>query len=454
MKIYRSAVPGVEWPAIPMAKPATQMALAYQLMQSQWWPRRLRRAWQARQLVQLLRHAQLTVPFYQTRLMDVVAAKTQNAFVDAWLSVPVLERADVQQHKDELSSNHVPESHGPVTKIETSGTTGTPIATRSTMFAGTMMGAMTLRSHYWRNWDTNLSFACIRHAANGDEDADTGRELPVWGSLTGGVFHTGPGHFLGIRNDIETQADWLARVNPHYLMTYPTNALHLARYCGENGIHLPNLAGIETVSEVVTPEVRRVCKDTWNADIFANYSALETGPIAYQCPDNEHYHVQSEAALVEILDEENKPCPPGVPGRVVITPLHNLAMPLIRYALGDYAEFGEACSCGRTLPVLSRILGRRRNMLVHPDGRKVWLALEAEMFTRVAPVRQFQIIQHALDDIEVRLVVARPMSQDQEGALRERLNEEFLHSFPIRFTYENAIARTPGGKHEEFICRV
>ena len=100
------------------------------------------------------------------------------------------------------------------------------------------------------------------------------------------------------------------------------------------------------------------------------YSAAEAGYLALQCPQQEHYHIQSESALVEVLDEAGNPCRPGETGTMVVTPLHNFAMPLIRYAIGDIAEVGAPCACGRGLPVLARLLGRVRQMLVLPSGAR------------------------------------------------------------------------------------
>ena len=77
------------------------------------------------------------------------------------------------------------------------------------------------------------------------------------------------------------------------------------------------------------------------------YSSQEVGYIALQCPENESYHIQAENVLVEILDDDGLPCEPGEVGRVVVTALHNLATPLLRYDIGDYAEVGSPCSCGR-----------------------------------------------------------------------------------------------------------
>jgi phenylacetate-CoA ligase len=87
------------------------------------------------------------------------------------------------------------------------------------------------------------------------------------------------------------------------------------------------------------------------------YSANETGYLALQCPLSGHYHVQSETVLVEVLDEVGRACRPGETGAVVVTPLQNFAMPLLRYSLGDFAEVGSPCACGRHLPVLKEILG-------------------------------------------------------------------------------------------------
>jgi phenylacetate-coenzyme A ligase PaaK-like adenylate-forming protein len=96
----------------------------------------------------------------------------------------------------------------------------------------------------------------------------------------------------------------------------------------------------------------------WDVPLTDLYAADEAGCIALQCPDHEHYHVQSESVLVEVLDVEGRACAPGAVGRVVVTTLQNFAMPLVRYDIGDVAEAGDPCPCGRGLPVLRRIARR------------------------------------------------------------------------------------------------
>ena len=134
--------------------------------------------------------------------------------------------------------------------------------------------------------------------------------------------------------------------------------------------------------------------------------------------------------------------------------LEYFAMPMLRYVIGDYAEVGGPCSCGRGLPVLSRVLGRTRNMLILPSGRRIWPLLEGALFTDVAPVSQFQIVQHSHSLLEVRLVVSRPVTPAEEDALGAMIRHHLEHPYTIAFTYPASIARGPGGKYEDFICKI
>ena len=140
------------------------------------------------------------------------------------------------------------------------------------------------------------------------------------------------------------------------------------------------------------------------------YSTQEVGYITLQCPKSEHHHVQAEGVFIEILDDNGSPCRPGEMGKVIATPLHNLAMPLIRYDVGDYAEFGEPCPCGRGLPVLRRIMGRSRNLLRLPSGERIFPYFHDGLFREIAPVRQFQVVQIHPQRFDVRLVTERPLT--------------------------------------------
>jgi phenylacetate-CoA ligase len=186
------------------------------------------------------------------------------------------------------------------------------------------------------------------------------------------------------------------------------------------------------------------------------FTAQEVGYIALQCPENENiYHVQAENLYVEVVDEEGRPCREGETGRVLVTTLHNFAMPLIRYEIGDYAEVGGACSCGRTLPVLSQIMGRKRNMLIFPNGERKWPGLGMSTWTKKLPIiRQFQFVQKGLDRIEARLVTDRLLSDDETVFFIDVLQKNMGYPFTIEITYVENIPRSKGGKFEDFVSEV
>ena len=150
----------------------------------------------------------------------------------------------------------------------------------------------------------------------------------------------------------------------------------------------------------------------------------------------------AESLVVEVLDDEGRACAEGEIGRVVVTDLHNFASPLLRYDIGDYAEVGGRCSCGRTLPTLRRVLGRKRNLMMKADGSRFLPRAGFETFDEIAPIQQYQVIQHALDDIEFKLVSAEPLSPAQEDALAATLRK----ALAVRGSDPGgAVARAPAG---------
>jgi len=244
--------------------------------------------------------------------------------------------------------------------------------------------------------------------------------------------------------------------NPDYLLTYPTNLHALACYFQAEGIELPGLKQIQTISEILYDETRSLCQKVFSVPVIDAYSTRETGYIALQCPEHEHYHIQSEVVLVEVLNEQGISCAPGEIGRVVITPLHNFAMPLIRYEIGDYAEVGDTCPCGRGLPVIRRILGRTRNMLTLPTGDKICPRLDILKYTEITGVniRQAQLMQQAIDKIEMRLVSDETLTLDQEQKLRQFIQKTLGHPYHMTLTYHQQLPRNQAGKFEEFISAI
>ena len=442
MRIPTSRRSGIYWPAMPAFVDALVLALQYQWEQSQWWPAETLAEHQSRQLEPLLAHAARTVPFYRGRLDAIAGLRRGELTMDAWRRLPVLSRTDIQEAGAALVSRRVPKDHGKVADVHTSGSTGRPVTVKTTDITRLFFQALNLRYHLWHGRDVSAKTAKIARLA---PSAAPGKPV-AW--VAG--YPSGPMVSFDIIRPVTEQLAWLKEVTPDYLLTYPSNLFSLVQRCEETGDRIAGLRQVATMAEVLEPEVRAACERVWGLRVVDAYSAQEVGMIALQCPQHPHYHVQSENVLVEVLDRGGKPCAPGEVGRLVVTDLHNFATPLIRYEIGDYAEAGGPCPCGRGLPVLSRILGRVRNMLTLPSGDRIWpVPLTAE-YTAIAPVTQFQMVQRSLEIIEMKLVTKRPLTSDEEGRLRTVVQKHLGHPFEIEFTYHDDIPRSASGKFEDF----
>lgn len=445
----KSVHTAARFPAVPRPEAALLLSLLHQLELSQWWPADRVRAEQFGQLELLVDHARRNVPWYRERIGQFSGTP------ESWTHLPLLRRAEVQRNGKALHSTRPVAGHQNLRALSTSGSTGTSITVDTTECSRLMWMAALLREHAWHDRDLSATHAAIRIVGDRTRAAwPDGLRAADWGPPENVVYHTGPSALLDIFTDTKHQLEWLARQDADILLTFPSNALDLATLCRAGGVRFPKLRELRLVSEAIDANGKELLRGTFDVAVTDAYSAQEVGYIALQCPEHDHYHVQAESVFVEIIDDEGRACEPGSIGRVVATPLHNFAMPLIRYEIGDYAEVGSPCRCGRGLPVLTRIMGRVRNMVTLPDGTRRWPNLAGPFYRDIAPVVQHQIVQHDLEHVEARLVVERPLSAEEEDTICMLILERLGYAFRLSFSYPERIERNPGGKFEEFVSRL
>lgn len=415
--LIKSTVEGVVWPGLPDAKGVALWALMFQFGRSEFYSPEALFEHQSHQLRALFRHAAQTTPFYKDRFAAAGFDPDGDITPATIRRLPPLTRTEFQEAGDTTNSTALPPGHGKPVEIETSGTTGRKVVLYKTPLTQLFWWACALRGHLWHDRDPRHKVAFIRYLEKPKGMAPDGLKSNSWGAEARLVFReTGPSVTLNIASKLADQAEWLVRHDPEYLVTYPSNLMALLDHFERNNLTLPALRQVVAVSEVVSDRHREACRRIWGVQINDLYTCEETGYLALQCPDFDHYHVQSENVYLEVVDDNGDPCKAGERGRVLITSLHNFATPLIRYDVGDYAEPGEPCPCGRGLPVLTRIHGRARNRLVLPNGQSEFPYLGVhEEFTAITPdIRQFQFVQHSVEEVEFWIVVENPLSAETE----------------------------------------
>jgi phenylacetate-CoA ligase len=447
-----SGCTGVVWPAIPKRPESVLFSVLRQLEQSEWWPPETLLAQQLRQVERILAHAAATVPFYAERLKVLGNLKPGGLTLDAFRRIPILGRTDIQEAGESLASRKIPADHGAAFEIKTSGSTGRPITVKGTSVTGLMLRVSNLRYHLWHKRDLSGTTACIRMLKGRQlQAAAAGKPVP-WAD----GYPSGPMYLRHVATPISEQLEWLAAINPDYLLTFPSNLLALIRLSRKKGVRLPKLREVATLGEAFDPAAREACETHWGVPVADAYSSQEFGLIAVQCPDDpeRRYHMMGETILAEILNAKGEPCAPGESGRMVLTALHNFATPLIRYEIGDVAQACAPCGCGRGLMTVAQILGRTRNMLVLPSGEQICPRFNFEEFLFEFPIRQFQVIQESLETLAVRLVADRKLSPDEEEKIQQTLVAGARHPFRVRIEYLPEIPRAASGKFEEFRSEV
>jgi len=156
------------------------------------------------------------------------------------------------------------------------------------------------------------------------------------------------------------------------------------------------LVGAEMLPESLRDRIRKKL----GVSVRQVYGTVFLGCLGYECPAEKGLHVP-DGVVVEIVDPRTgRQVAPGAAGELVATCL-NPVYPMIRMATGDLSRFArEPCACGRTAPMLERIMGRIdqatkvRGTFVHP-----WQA--DQVVSPYPEVFKYQVVITREDDRDV-----------------------------------------------------
>ena len=452
-----SSLNEIIFPSIVSGTSSILLALIHQYEKSEWWTREQLLDAQFQQITLLAEHAMRTVPFHAERLTKAGFRVGEKMTPEIWSRLPILTRADVRDGELKLKASSYPPSYGALTEATSGGSTGIPVRILKTGLDGLMWQAAHLREFRWHGIDFSQEIANMKgmgvdkYKENPDTFLDEpGVIAPSWGAPASLLWKTGRMGIVQPDDPVEIKVKYLIRRRPGYLIARPADLRLLLVYFREHGLTLDSLLSVWTMSESVDEGLRALCREIFGCPILSNYTCNETGYMAIQCPSGTNYHEVSESQLVEVIDASGRPCQPGQIGRVVVTPLHNFAMPLLRYEVGDEAEVGAACPCGRGLPSLSRIVGRLHDYVVLRSGDKRRVYIEHYKISAIRAVREFQLVQTSLDRVELRIVVARPLDGEEKEKIDAVLKKGFEGYLEWSIVLVEALPRTSSGKLLQF----
>lgn len=419
------------------------------LERTQYYPKERMLAYQRNLLEPLLRHARAEVPFYEKRLDPLFDGNDEIRW-EAWTDIPTVTRTDAQEAGEQMFARSVPAEAGVIEASETSGSTGRHLNFRTNSLMRLMANSIAERMLNWHGVDQTKAAAFI---------FDYTGKFPIPHGGKGNFWNiTEPnstGFKLSLGNTVDEQARWLTGTGAQVLFTYPSNSAAILKYYLDNNLKL----FFDTIichGECLTEEVRTFLTNNETIKVIDRLGASEIGPLSAECPaDHTVHHQFSEICLLENLDYESDAVLPSGTGRMVTTPFYNYAMPLIRYENYDHIETSDKlCGCGRTLPVIKKIHGRRRNLFKFSNGKMRWPNFQWSIYNQFLPAQQIQFIQTTTSHIEILYVhdgsSVEPDAEKMKNYMEQKLNEKF----DITLVRKAEIPKPRSGKFEDCISLV
>jgi len=195
----------------------------------------------------------------------------------------------------------------------------------------------------------------------------------------------------------------------------------------------------------VSPRVRRAIDQAFTGQYREDCGSAELGCIACDCAHTDGLHVYSDLFYVEILSK-GKCVANGQQGKIIITDLHNKAMPFIRYEIGDVGRMtDDPCPCGCVSPRLY-VEGRLQDTIVTTDGRIITPDAVSDLILVEPSVDMFQLIEESPGRFEL-LLVPKSGETVSAGALADKIRALVGDDVAIRTVLVDTITPENGGKY-------
>jgi phenylacetate-CoA ligase len=247
---------------------------------------------------------------------------------------------------------------------------------------------------------------------------------------------------------VDHQVETLRRTRPHTFSAYAISLELIAERMLELGITDVRPAVVFSAAMPLSDRGRELAERAFGVRPLDVYVAAELGTLGWECPVNRGaLHLNDDVQIIEILDEDGGPVAPGEVGQVVVTQLHTLAQPLLRYRLGDLAaRVPGRCGCGRGLALLSPVQGRTRHVIRTPDGRVLYGMMVSTVVKPFTEVRRWQLRQTAENALSLLVVPSERWRPGVGEEIARQLEEKFGPGLRFQVEPVDDIPLAPSGK--------
>jgi len=391
--------------------------------------RTARENWQNRHLTNLLRHAQARSKFWRQRMPSRMISPGIMKYL------PIQSRKDIATQVELEGSLVTVDGNASVSSYTSTGSTGTPVKVYLCPENG-YYNVIRGLAQYFIN-DLSLAEDRVQiipavSLSKLEKESLAVESAGSWAGPLSKVFHTGWAKKIIHRyNDaalidelLKDRIGYLVCANRYIDILLKSGGIDLIKRLGVKlWFHLNDFRDPEIVEALAGIGVRSL----------SNYSAGETGPIAFECPKYQGYfHVAHTNVIVECDNELTASFNGAAVGRLLVTYLHSYATPIIRYDIGDFGQLETKCRCGHDGPTISNIFGRGKHFLRHPDGRLLPFYLSTRTLLEAVAFKECRFRQDRIDTITMEVGGRESITADEEANLKTLITRATDPAFNIK----------------------
>lgn len=391
----------------------------FKLWRSQYYQPEKLKEMQWRLLSSILDHCYKHVPYYKKVFANIGLRRSDFRSLDDLTKIPIINKWTLIENYEEFKADNF-HKFRPIA-VTTSGSTGTPMQYHVDINSNVLELTSQWRHFSWAGYRLGQPFADIRNKIVN----------PPFGYKWNWKCRSLDVSTLGIdSNTIGKYADLLQKYKIKFWRGHPSAIHYLCEILKNSGINhvMPDI--IVSSAEPVLEYQRKYIEDYTGVPVCDNFGLHEHTMLVCQCPQG-GYHIASEYGIVEILKENSEPAKAGEEGRIITTGLHNRAVPLLRYEIGDYAIASDkTCECGRTLPLVESLTGRYLERVFTHDGRAV---SQMRFSVKLGKnIRMTQFVQEKIGEVDFYIVPDKNYSAEDNQEMFDDLKRAFGEGMTFR----------------------
>lgn len=398
---------------------------------------------QKKKLMTLLRHASSHSRYYGLLFKKCgITSDDLNEPENALKKLPILTKEIIGKNIDEIIADNI--SKKLIFQDSTGGSTGTPLVFYRDWDCLIKRRAQELFFDKWIGYelgDRVALFVAARHHPRGIK----GFKSRLRNATCDRILAFDP--YRTDRNYMEGFLSKLLAFKPDMIKCFPNSLYIFANFLKEKGVNKIKVRSISCTGETLHDYQRELFQEVFHCPVYEKYGTFEVGVAACESSEHNGMHMFLDGVFFEFINSEGNSAKPGEMAQLIVTDLFNYGFPLIRYQIGDVGAFSEkSCNYCSPLPLMSRLYGRDRDILVAQNGNPKPGYLFVEVFNKNHIPGQFQVIQHDRDNVFVKAVKKDGYLIDHERLILEKFKILLGENMKIRIEYVKEILREPSGK--------